>query len=135
MQGVSESLAGRAGVLELPTLSADEVLGAQPGVDLREYIVTGGFPILHAGGPEQPGSWYPSYVATYLERDVRNVLNVSSLRTSPDSSVSSQRAPPPSYPIRISRGTWGFRRTPRKPGSLCFRHPDSCICSSRTSET
>ncbi len=80
MQGVSESLAGRAGILDLPTLSADEALAANPNLELSQYVVTGGFPALHAGGTERPDSWYPAYVATYLERDVRNALKVTSLR-------------------------------------------------------
>ena len=80
MQGVSESLAGRVGILDLPTLSADEVLAANPSLEPGRYVVTGGFPALHAGGTERPDTWYPAYVATYLERDIRNILNVTSLR-------------------------------------------------------
>jgi predicted AAA+ superfamily ATPase len=80
MQGVSESLAGRTGVLELPTLSADEVLSARPSQDVQDYVIRGGFPVLNAGGAEEAGSWFPSYVATYLERDVRNALRIASLR-------------------------------------------------------
>ena len=80
MQGVSESLAGRVGVLELATLSADEAIPARTVRDPLSYIVRGGFPVLHAGGAESPDTWYPSYISTYLERDVRNVLRVSSLR-------------------------------------------------------
>jgi predicted AAA+ superfamily ATPase len=80
MQGVSESLAGRVGVLELTTLSADEAIPAQTVGDPSTYILRGGFPVLHAGGSERPDTWYPAYVSTYLERDVRNVLKVSSLR-------------------------------------------------------
>lgn len=80
MQGVSESLAGRAGILDLLTLSSDEVQAANTRMELGRYVVTGGFPALHAGGTERADTWYPAYVATYLERDIRNVLNVTSLR-------------------------------------------------------
>jgi predicted AAA+ superfamily ATPase len=80
MQGVSESLAGRAGILDLATLSADEIQAADPRMALESYVLKGGFPALHAGGPERPDTWFPSYVSTYLERDIRNVLNVTSLR-------------------------------------------------------
>jgi hypothetical protein len=80
MQEVSESLAGRAGILDLATLSADEVQAADAHMEPGRYVVTGGFPALHAGGAERPDTWFPSYVATYLERDIRNVLNVTSLR-------------------------------------------------------
>lgn len=80
MQNVSESLAGRAGILTLPTLSADEVQRAMPEVSLRDFVLRGGYPILYAQSNMVPRTWFPSYIATYLERDVRNAINVQSLR-------------------------------------------------------
>ena len=80
MQGVSESLAGRVGIINLMTLDAGEVAGARRRFSLEDYIMRGGYPALHAGAVKDAREWFPSYVATYLERDVRNVLNVSSLR-------------------------------------------------------
>jgi hypothetical protein len=80
MQGVSESLAGRVGIITLMTLDAGEVAGARRRFSLEDYIMKGGFPALHAGSVRDAREWFPSYVATYLERDVRNILNVSSLR-------------------------------------------------------
>jgi predicted AAA+ superfamily ATPase len=70
MQGVTESMAGRAAILQLYPLSRQE----SPRVDL-----------LHGGYPEavaRPASaslWFSSYVQTYLERDVRAVTNVRDL--------------------------------------------------------
>ena len=78
MQGVSESLAGRCGVLNLHTLSRSEILAAGPGFVESELVALGGYPELHNGA--DPDLWFPSYVATYLERDVRNVLRVVDLR-------------------------------------------------------
>ncbi|MGP1458642.1 MAG: ATP-binding protein [Treponema sp.] len=79
MQNVSESLAGRAVILELEGLSWQESKGLD-GINELTYTVRGGFPEL-SRVPELPlNSWFSSYVATYLERDVRQVLNVSSLR-------------------------------------------------------
>jgi hypothetical protein len=80
MQGVSESLAGRVGIINLMTLDAGEVARAHRRFSLEDFIMRGGYPALHAGSVKYAREWFPSYVATYLERDVRNVLNVSSLR-------------------------------------------------------
>lgn len=79
MQGVSESLAGRCGILNLHTLSWDEYSDAFGRRDVRQFIFAGGFPELHAGAKIERDFWYPAYVATYLERDVRNVLRVQDL--------------------------------------------------------
>lgn len=72
MQGVSESMAGRAAVLQLLPLSTRE----SPKVTLRY----GGYPEVVA----RPGNarlWFSSYVQTYLERDVRAVTMVRDLST------------------------------------------------------
>jgi uncharacterized protein len=80
MRGVSESLAGRVGLLHLPTLTHAELVNAGRGADLFESVFTGGFPALHADIGQEPRFWFPNYVATYLERDVRNVISVHNLR-------------------------------------------------------
>lgn len=80
MRGVSESLAGRADVVDLETLSLAEILAAIPGTDLETAIVRGGFPELNANPEIDAVAFYNSYVATYLERDVRSLANVGSLR-------------------------------------------------------
>ena len=80
MRGVSESLAGRADVVELETLSLAEMRGALPDTGLETAIVRGGFPELSANPDIDPVAFYNSYVATYLERDVRSLANVGSLR-------------------------------------------------------
>jgi uncharacterized protein len=72
MQGVSESMAGRAAILQLLPLSFRE----SPKVSL-----------LHGGYPEvvaRPGAarlWFASYIQTYLERDVRAIAAVRDLST------------------------------------------------------
>jgi len=78
MEGVSESLAGRCGVLNLQTLSRSEILASQPSLKEAELVWLGGYPELYVGADSE--LWFPSYVATYLERDVRNVLRVIDLR-------------------------------------------------------
>ncbi len=80
MKGVSESLAGRADVVELETLSLAEIRAAAPETGLEHAIVRGGFPELHATPEIDAAAFYNSYLATYLERDVRSLANVGSLR-------------------------------------------------------
>ncbi|MEW6320977.1 MAG: ATP-binding protein [Acidobacteriota bacterium] len=72
MGGVTESMAGRAAVLQLLPLSARE----SPRVTLR----LGGYPEAIAR-PAGASLWFSSYVQTYLERDVRAVTAVRDLAT------------------------------------------------------
>ncbi len=83
MAGVSESLAGRADVIELDTLSLGEIRAAPGDVSrmaIDDVVVRGGFPELYANPDIDAGAFHNSYLATYLERDVRSIANVSSLR-------------------------------------------------------
>lgn len=77
MQGVSESLAGRCGILNMYNLSAGELAGI---FDENQYLFKGGFPELHSRQEVDPHFWFASYLSTYLERDVRNILHVGNLR-------------------------------------------------------
>ena len=81
MQAVAESLAGRAAVLPMLGLSASEwaTAGLTP-VGWPEFLWRGGYPALWATAGMSRDRWYQGYVATYLERDVRNLLRVDSLR-------------------------------------------------------
>jgi predicted AAA+ superfamily ATPase len=80
MQGISESLAGRSAVLNMLNLSASEVKEGLGGFDEDLYLFQGGYPELYARPELDPHLWYAAYLGTYLERDVRNILNVGSLR-------------------------------------------------------
>src|ERR1700676_551947 len=80
MKNVSESLAGRADIVELETLSFAEIRDALPKTELETAIVGGGFPELYANPDIDSVAFYNSYLATYLERDVRALANVGSLR-------------------------------------------------------
>jgi uncharacterized protein len=80
MKSVSESLAGRADVVELETLTLAEIRAALPKTGLETAIVRGGFPELHANPDIDHVAFYNSYLATYLERDVRSLANVGNLR-------------------------------------------------------
>src|SRR5262249_32810708 len=82
MQSLSESLAGRCAILELDTLSSREIVEA-PELQGRsvEYVLwRGGFPELYRNPDLEARVFYSSYLATNLERDVRSLLQVASLR-------------------------------------------------------
>lgn len=80
MHSVSESLAGRAEITELEPLSYAEAKSARPDLRVDEFLVRGGFPELHGNPDIDSRGFLQSYVATYLERDLRQLLHVSSLR-------------------------------------------------------
>ena len=80
MKNVSESLAGRADIVELETLSFAEIRAALPETAVETAIVRGGFPELYANAEIDAVAFYNSYIATYLERDVRALANVGRLR-------------------------------------------------------
>lgn len=80
MKEVGDSLAGRIGILELETLSMPEIRTITTDQPLARIICRGQFPELWRR-PELPAElYYASYLATYLERDVRQILNVTNLR-------------------------------------------------------
>lgn len=84
MKEVSDSLAGRCAILTLPGLSTSErkSAGWQPSDPAAHahLLVRGGFPELWAEPSMPTREFYQAYLATYLERDLRQVLNVGSLR-------------------------------------------------------
>ncbi|MDX2110197.1 MAG: ATP-binding protein [Verrucomicrobiota bacterium] len=80
MQGVSESLAGRSDILHLDGLSYREVKEAGIELSVEDFVFKGGFPELHERGGVEVARFYRSYVATYLERDLRMQLQVGNLR-------------------------------------------------------
>lgn len=106
MQGISQTLAGRVAILELDPLSAGEALRrpaepsmrailrrifgeAPPGrrlgshgkrqMSLEKWLLRGGFPEIRLRPRVDRALWLSSYVQTYLERDVRDLLRVGDL--------------------------------------------------------
>jgi len=75
---ITQSLAGRTGVLELMPLSYPEVKEKADAKTLDELLLTGFYPILYTG-ENIPKLFYPSYVKTYLERDVRDLLQIKDM--------------------------------------------------------
>ena len=105
MKGVSESLAGRVAVLTLHPVAHEEVVGfkadlgidgilerifARPEdaeimpstpVDLADWLLRGGYPEPRFNAEVDRQLWCSGYVQTYLQRDVRELLNVGDLST------------------------------------------------------
>ncbi|MEY3001167.1 MAG: hypothetical protein RL648_1381 [Verrucomicrobiota bacterium] len=80
MHGVSESLAGRADILRLDGLSYREIRADKHPLAVEAFVLRGGFPELYERPEIETSSFYRSYVATYLERDLRMQLQVGNLR-------------------------------------------------------
>lgn len=79
MDGIGQSLAGRVGLLTLLPLAHAELPEA---ASLEDRLWRGGYPALHAEHRKpQPQHWFAGYLATYIERDVRQLLNVGNLLT------------------------------------------------------
>lgn len=80
-QAITQSLAGRVGILNLQPLSLAELTqnGLLPSTP-AETVFNGFYPRLYN---EQftPELLYPSYIQTYIERDVRQIINVGDLAT------------------------------------------------------
>ena len=106
MQGVSQSLSGRVAVLSLLPLSFGEsrklgknpaalesilqglfskparvVRKSPPPIPLENYILRGGYPEIRLDPEVNRQIWMAGYIQTYLERDVRQMVNVGDLNT------------------------------------------------------
>ena len=80
MSGISESLAGRCAVLTLPELCLAEVPGIRDTDSLDTFLWRGAYPELWQRPELNRELWLGAYLSTYLERDVRNLLAIGSLR-------------------------------------------------------
>ena len=80
MNEISESLAGRAAIIEMETLSLSEINSTPHSFDLEAIILRGGYPELYQRLDLDKNDFYSAYIATYLERDLRSLVNVRNLR-------------------------------------------------------
>ncbi len=92
MNAVSESLAGRVGILSMYSMSRAEIDGCDsipfnPGVienissddtviDIFDRIMRGGMPRLISDSELSEEDFFGSYIQTYIERDIRDLINV-----------------------------------------------------------
>lgn len=74
--GVSQSLAGRVAFVRLLPFSYDELEAAERApASIEQAMFAGGYPPIHDRSAD-PRQWYADYISTYVERDVRQLLNV-----------------------------------------------------------
>jgi len=80
LQGsISQSLAGRIAYLNLLPFTLNE-LPPSSVTELNAWMLRGGYPPLYDGSPE-PSRWFANYIRTYIERDVRQIKNITDLNT------------------------------------------------------
>ena len=98
MKNVSESLAGRVGIVHLLGLSSAEIAGVssvafstKPDIlmaripaairlslpEIYERIFRGSMPVLHDENPPTWEDYYRSYINTYLQRDIKDLIQVA----------------------------------------------------------
>lgn len=81
LAGVTQSLAGRASLIDLHPLRLKELVDSGAGpASLNAYLLQGGYPAVHARQLD-PQRFYADYVASYVERDVRSLSAVHDLGT------------------------------------------------------
>ena len=79
IEGITQTLAGRVGRVELLPLSSSELKAAnQLPNSLSQMLIQGGYPALY-DRKITPQDWFSNYVATYVERDVRQLISVRNL--------------------------------------------------------
>lgn len=96
MQNVSESLAGRVGIIDMYGLSYSEIIEKEQDfflptlerckkreefprpdvIEVFETILRGSFPALYQDKNISTEKFYNGYLRTYLERDIRNLINI-----------------------------------------------------------
>ena len=77
MQSISQSLAGRTALLTLAPFSVEELRAADCiPQQANQILINGCFPRIYDKHIE-PADFYPSYIKTYIERDVRLIRNIT----------------------------------------------------------
>jgi len=76
--GITQSLAGRVAMVQLLPFTYDEVYKKPPSLDTMLY--TGLYPPIY-DRKLNPSTWQANYIQTYIERDVRQMINVRDLST------------------------------------------------------
>lgn len=75
LQGLTESLPGRAGVYELLPMSMEETAEQIADKNTNQLLYDGLYPAICAR-KNMAHLFYPAYVKTYLEKDVRDLLRI-----------------------------------------------------------
>lgn len=86
MEGVSESLAGRVAIFHLFPMSFEEIQEIPKGKtigmndsEMMRQLIRGFYPEFFVNPSIDPNQWHSSYLATYIQRDVRNIKAITDL--------------------------------------------------------
>jgi len=78
-ENISQTLAGRTSIIKLLPLSLEELKNTSYKLtDSDNFLFKGFYPRIYDKNL-QPYDWYPHYIQTYIERDIRLIKNVSNL--------------------------------------------------------
>lgn len=77
-ESIAQSLAGRTAILKLLPFTIDELSPSHANLSLDEYLIHGMYPRIYKDNIN-PTKFYRDYVQTYVERDVRRMINVKDL--------------------------------------------------------
>ncbi|MCP5544467.1 MAG: ATP-binding protein [Akkermansiaceae bacterium] len=81
IESITQSLAGRSAMLTLLPFTLGELQAAGRAPETVDQLLYAGFfPPIH-DRPVEPSIWLQDYIGTYLERDVRQILNIQDLAT------------------------------------------------------
>lgn len=79
LENITQSLAGRTAVLRLGTFSISELTSYNPNLcDLNTLVYKGAYPRIY-DFDIAPTDFYPHYIQTYIERDIRSMRNIADL--------------------------------------------------------
>ena len=80
LKTISQTLAGRTALFELMPFSLDEIKGLIDHKSTDDLLYAGFYPVIWTG-ENLPKFYYPNYVKTYLERDLRDLIGIKDLDT------------------------------------------------------
>jgi len=74
-QAITQTLAGRIAMLKLLPFSLEEIKDLNAGSSVDSLIISGGYPRYITERPDR-SFFYQNYISTYVERDVRQIINI-----------------------------------------------------------
>ena len=86
IKNITDSLAGRCAIIDLLGLSYFEIKEkveenvSNKEIDELDFIIKGGYPFLWVEKNISPNIFYSNYLITYIERDIRSLINIGKVR-------------------------------------------------------
>jgi predicted AAA+ superfamily ATPase len=79
-QKISQTLSGRTKILQLLPLQRDEISPEDRKIDLDSTMLFGSYPRIY-NEKLDPSDWLGDYLNTYVEKDIRDTINITNLRS------------------------------------------------------